>query len=181
MINKHRLYLLYIITLIITSVCVYNIAEAGREPADFSDLSLNFLYSPSKDILTAGIGIRDGIIIGFFTTREAMSAETREAGTSNYGQTKIEEIDTVTGMDIGYTQTISEHLVLGTEASIGVETHYSKYSDHRFTEDYYLSEESSKWVFGIGLIVTIPINKKFELASSYNSIKGTSLGIIIRF
>ena len=150
---------------------------ATVEAAD-DNTGIGLLYS-NKNITTFTVQFSNGFNFGFFM--DPASGEERKANTSNYGGVKIGEDTSVYGLDVGYSKKVYKHLRIGAEASAGYRTEYSKYSDRRFTEGYYLSEEDDEFLLGVGAIAAIPFTDNFEIISSYNSIKGISGGIIIRF
>lgn len=165
-------------TAFILMITVVLLLSSAVVEAKNDNPGLGLLYS-TKNVCTITLHAYNGFNFGFFI--ESAPGETREAGTSNYGRTKIGKDESTYGLDIGYSEKIARHLRLGIELSAGYKTKYSKYSDHRFTEGYYLSEEDSEFLLGAGVVVSIPLSKEFEITSSYNSIKGVSLGLTIRF
>ena len=132
--------------------------------------------------LTLDIGVdKWGIIFGIFGNG-GESGEVRDRNTSNYGRTYIGETDeSVFGIDVGYAWKIAKHLRIGVEGSMANVTQYDKYSDRRFTENYYLVETKDEYIFGAGVNAGIPLHKNFEIISSYNSIKGVSGGLMFRW
>lgn len=192
--SKYRIYLVCVITVVLLSVTC-NAAIAGdyafpshEELKDgvavgddafpsYKELrgGVTMSYSTEGVFTIQGHG-SSGIYLGYFF--DTTPGEVRDRDTSNYGRTQLDGTERdLYGIDIGYTKRVLEWLRLGVEASIGYEIEYSKYSDRRFTEDYYLVEESSDVVFGAGVSAGIPITKGFELIGGYNSLKGVVLGI----
>ena len=139
---------------------------------------LGALYS-SEGIFTGTLDLH-GVTLGVFG-KNWLTAEERETGTSNYGQTRIGELDSIVGLDIGYSYPVLDYLRIGAEVSGGVETRYGKYSDARFSEGYYISEETEEWIVGVGLTVAIPLTDKIEVAINGNTLKGLGAGLLYRF
>ena len=136
------------------------------------------LYN-SEGVFTGTLDIR-GMTFGVFA-KNLTTAEEREAGTSNYGRTRIGDLDSILGLDIGYSYPVLDFLRIGGEVSGGVKTSYGKYSDARFSEGYYISEEKEGWDIGVGLTIAIPITDKIEIAINGNTLKGAGGGILYRF
>ncbi len=147
-------------------------------PASAGDIGFSILYS-DEDVITGSVFF-GGLHLSYFQNGEG-GAEKRQSGTSNYGKTKMGEVDNLEGFDIGYSWKIAQYLKLGVEGSVGFETHYSKYRDRRFTEGYYLDEEYSETVYGVGAIAIIPIHEDFWIVFSANSIKGISAGFSLSY
>ena len=137
------------------------------------------LYS-SDEIITWTFDV-NGIIIGIFGKNWDM-AEERDSGTSNYGRTKIGEVnDSVIGFDLGYSWKINKYLRVGVEGTYAYVTQYDKYKDYRFSENYYLDKTDSENQFGGGILIGIPIHRHIELIGSANSVKGVGGGLIFRW
>lgn len=137
------------------------------------------LLHNSEGIFTGTLDIR-GFTIGIFG-KNWSGAEEREAGTSNYGRTKIGDFDSIYGIDLGYGYPVAKYLRIGVEVSGGQKTTYGKYSDKRFTEGYYISEEDSEWITGIGVTAAVPVTKNIEIVINSNTLKGGGGGVIFRF
>ena len=58
---------------------------------------------------------------------------------------------------------------------------YSKYSDRRFSEGYYISKEENEWIAGIGVTAALSFLEIIEIVINGNTIKGYGGGIIFRF
>lgn len=101
MFNKNRLYLICIITLIITGISLCNVVKTEA----FEGLGMSFLYS-DKDITTFNMAASDGkngASIGIFFSSNSSDND-------------------VFGMDIGYNRAIFKYLIIGAEVSIGHRT-----------------------------------------------------------
>ena len=159
---------------------VLMIAPLIGQAADYKGgkSGIGVLYS-SDGVLSLSFDVR-GVTIGVFG-KNWTTAEEREVGTSNYGQTRIGELDSIYGLDIGYSYPVLDYLRIGAEISGGLETTYGKFSDERFSEGYYISEEKEEWLVGLGLTAAIPITEKIAIAINGNTLKGVSGGILIRF
>lgn len=160
--------LLLVVTSITTSAAVYKGGRSG----------VGALYS-SEGIFTGTFDVQ-GLTLGVFG-KNWTTAEKRKAGTSNYGQTRIGDVDSIYGLDIGYSYPVFDFLRIGSEVSGGVETKYGKYRDARFSEGYYISEEDEEWIVGVGLTAAIPVTENIEIAINGNTIKGLGGGILFRF
>ena len=102
MLNKKRLYLICIITLVITGVLMCNVDKTEA----FEGLGMSSLCS-DKDIITFNMAASDGkngASFGIFFS----------GGSSD---------DDIFGIDIGYNRAILKHLIIGLELSIGHKTH----------------------------------------------------------
>lgn len=137
------------------------------------------LQYSSKNIFTVFYDNKQ-ILLGIFG-KNWTSAEVRDAGTSNYGQTKIDNFESIVGFDIGYSYPVSNLFRIGAQVSSCIETNYEKYRDARFSEGYYISEENNEWIFGIGMTITIPVSDNIEITVNSNTTKGSGAGIIYRF
>jgi hypothetical protein len=120
------------------------------------------LYSSDK-IITLSVDF-DGIIFGIFG--------------KNLSSTEEEE---TFGLDLGYSWKIHKYCRLGLEGSVATISNYDKYIDNNLSGNYYIVKRDNEIKFGVGLILAIPINKKFELIGSANSIKGIGGGLMIRW
>lgn len=133
----------------------------------------------SEDLFVCTFDV-NGWMIGAFG-KNWSTAEKREAGTSNYGRTKIGETESVWGFDLGYAYPVLNRLRIGAEASVAWETTYGKYQDGRFTEGYYLSEEEDKTHAGVGAFAAFAVTQNLELTVNASTIKGYGGGIMLRF
>ncbi len=70
--------------------------------------------------------------------------------------------DNVVGVDLGYNRAIFKYLIIGAELSVGHRTGVSGASGE---------------TLGVGLTADVPITERIKVMSSFNPVKGTSVGI----
>jgi hypothetical protein len=165
---------------LVSLLLMTSLTISSTSAADYygGNSGLGFLYS-SEGVFTGTVDIR-GFTIGIFG-KNWSTAEERDPGTSNYGRTKIGNFDSIYGIDLGYSYPVAKYLRIGVEVSGGQKTTYGKYSDNRFTEGYYISEEESKWITGVGVTAAVPVTKNIEIVINSNTLKGGGGGVIFRF
>ena len=144
---------------------------------------IGYVYSSkvTNSIWFHGHGENWGMTADIFF-ENLQGGEQREAGTSNYGRTQIAEgVEETFGVSLGVTRKVCRYLWLGVEGSFGEKTTSSQYSDGRFTEGYYSSEDESEYLIGVGAQAIVPVFKHFSLIGGYNTVKGAGIGLALTF
>ena len=177
-----KLITLFAIILPLWSIMLID-AHGADNPSGRGGGGFGYVYSSkvTNAIWFHGHGENWGVTFDIFF--EGLQAgEQREAGTSNYGRTKVgEDIEEIFGGSLGVTRKVFQYLWLGLEASIGEKTTSSQYSDGRFTEGYYYSEDDSEFLIGVGAQAIIPVFKHLSLIGGYNTVKGAGIGMALTF
>ena len=171
--SKCRIHLVCtIVVVLLFGTC--NVAIAEDMTAELRG-GITLSYS-TEEVFSMNFHSENGFNGGIFF--DTTPGEVRDRDTSNYGRTKLDGTERdLYGIDIGYSIRVLRLLRLGIEVSVGYETEYSKYSDYRFTEGYYLVEEKSDVVVGAGANAGILITKRLEITGGYNSLKGIVFGL----
>ncbi len=99
---------------------------------------------------------------------------------SNYGTTEVGSGEYFYTVDFGYTRLIKRIEFTG-EASVGSVIEYTNYEDNRFTEGGYHLVNSTRSIVGVGIFVTYFANKQIGFSGGFNTIRGASLGLHLKF
>lgn len=97
------------------------------------------------------------------------------------GDSVIGDGDYFYSVDIGYMRVLSENFSIGGEVSIGSRKKYQNIRDDMAASGGYHRINSQKSVFGGGAFILYNVNETFGLFAGYNSLRGGTFGLEIRF
>lgn len=152
------------------------------------------LSAQAQNSLSLGYGSKNAIQAAFTTTTNntvyhiGISSQISDATgkevenrKTNYGLTKTGTGSQYTTVDFGMGYTVDSDMRVILTAAIGKKDNYTNYSDKRFSEGGYHMVDSTKNIFGAGIILQYDLSKSFGLGVGINSIHGGSASAHFNF
>lgn len=152
------------------------------------------LSAQAQNSLSLGYGSKNALQAAFTTTLNSsvyhlgISSQISDATgkevenrKANYGQTKTGTGSQYTTVDFGIGHAIKPGMRVIFTATLGKKDNYTNYSDRRFSEDGYHMIDSTKNIFGAGIILQYDLSKSFGLGIGVNSIHGGSASAHFNF